>query len=358
MSLRDNVINASSGWTDAAAPETDVVVSSRVRVARNVAGKPFPHLLSLEEAQQVIEQVQLLVGSTEFMSGEDRFVLVKMGELTPVERQILVEKHLISPDLLNNHEKKAVVLRDDEMISIMVNEEDHLRIQSLMPGLQVLRAWELVNSIDDRFEKQVEYAFSETMGYLTTCPTNVGTGLRASVMVHLPGLALVGQLRGVLATVSKLGLAVRGLYGEGTEASGNFFQVSNQITLGHTEEDIVNNLVLVTKQILAQERSARQALLDERREQLEDKVGRAYGILRHARLITADEAMRLLSDLRLGVNLDLIRDIPPHLVTELMLLSRPAFLIKMAGQELNPFQLNVQRSNLIRQKLADLSGGE
>jgi protein arginine kinase len=281
-----------------------------------------------------------------------------MAELTPVERQILVEKHLISPDLLNSPEKKAVVLSDDELISIMINEEDHLRIQCLMPGLQVLRAWDLVNGIDDSMEKQIEYAFSGTMGYLTTCPTNVGTGLRASVMVHLPGLTLVGQLKGVLTMVSKLGLAVRGLYGEGTEASGNFFQVSNQITLGHAEEDIVNNLVLVTRQILAQERAAREALLSERREQLEDKVGRAYGVLRHARLITADEAMRLLSDLRLGAYLDLIQGLPPHLVTELMLLSRPAFLLRMAGKELNPFQLNVQRSNLIRQKLAELSGGE
>lgn len=358
MTLRDNVINASSGWTNAAAPETDVVVSSRVRVARNLADQPFPHLLSAEEAQKIIAQVQQVMDSSEAYTSGERFALIKMAELTPVERRILVEKHLISPQLLEHYEKKAVVLRDDELISVMVNEEDHLRIQCLMPGLQLVEAWGLVDGVDDWLEKHIAYAFSEQLGYLTTCPTNVGTGLRASVMVHLPGLVLAGQLRGVLTTVAKLGLTARGLYGEGTEASGNLFQISNQITLGHTEEDIVNNLLLVTRQLMAQERAAREALFSERREQLEDKVGRAYGLLRYARLMTADEAMRLLSDLRLGAYLDLTKAISPQLVTELMLLSRPAFLVKMSGQDMNLFQLNIQRANLIRQKLADISGGE
>jgi len=358
MTLRKTVINASSSWTDAAAPETDVVVSSRIRVARNLADRPFPHLLSVEEAQQIIDQVQQVMDSTEAYAGGERFTLIKMEELTPVERQILVEKHLISPQLLEHYEKKAVVLRDDELVSVMVNEEDHLRIQSLMPGLQLAEAWGLVNSVDDWLEKYITYAFSEQLGYLTTCPTNVGTGLRASVMVHLPGLVLAGQLRGVLITVAKLGLTARGLYGEGTEATGNLFQISNQITLGHSEEDIINNLFLVTRQLMAQERTAREALFSERREQLEDKVGRAYGLLRHARLITAEEAMRLLSDLRLGVYLDLTKAISSQLVTELMLLSRPAFLAKMSGQDMNMFQLNLQRASLIRQKFADISGGE
>jgi len=358
MTLQDRVSNATSGWTDASAPETDVVLSSRVRVARNLADRPFPHRLSIDDAQQIIAHVQQVMDSNETYAGGERFNLIKMTELTPVERQILVEKHLISPQLLEQYEKKAVVLREDELISVMVNEEDHLRIQCLMPGLQLAEALTLVNGVDDWLEKHVTYSFSEQLGYLTTCPTNVGTGLRASVMVHLPGLVMTGQLRGMLTTVAKLGLTARGLYGEGTESSGNLFQISNQITLGHTEEDIVNNLLLVTRQLMAQERAAREALFSERREQIEDKVGRAYGLLRHARVMTADEAMNLVSDLRLGVYLDLTKAISPRLVTELMLMSRPAFLIKMSGQDMSLFQLNVKRASLIRQKLVDITGGD
>ncbi|MBE3587541.1 MAG: protein arginine kinase [Thermoanaerobacteraceae bacterium] len=352
MSIKETVSEARSQWMNGAGPEADIVISSRVRVARNLAHLPFPHLLSREKAEQVIQAVEAAVGNEELQRRVGRLAVVRLNELTPVERQILVEKHLISPDLLENFERKAVALRDDEVLSVMVNEEDHLRLQCLLPGLQLEEAWKLVNGLDDGLEATLDYAFDEKLGYLTACPTNVGTGMRASVMLHLPGLVLVNQIRGVLATIGKLGLTVRGLYGEGTEAAGNLFQVSNQITLGHAEEDIIANLISVTRQLLAQERAARQALYRERKEQLEDRVGRAYGVLKHARVMTSEEAMRLFSDLRLGIDLGIIKNIPVSLIMELMVLTRPAFLVKVTGRDLSPVERDVYRAQLIRRKLS------
>jgi len=352
MSIKETVGNAHSHWMNGGGPEADIVISSRLRVARNLAHLPFPHLLSAEQADQVVAQVEHAAESAAVRERVGALSVVRMNELSLVERQILVEKHLISPDLLQNCEHKAVALRDDEILSVMINEEDHLRIQCLLPGLQLAEAWQLVNRLDDGLEETLEYAFDEKLGYLTACPTNVGTGMRASVMLHLPGLVLVNQIRGVLVTISKLGLTVRGLYGEGTEAAGNLFQVSNQITLGQAEEDIIAGLVSVTRQLLGQERAAREALYRERREQLADRVGRAYGILKHARIMSSEEAMRLFSDLRLGVDLGLVREIPADLITELMVMTRPALLIYSAGRELSPGERDVYRAQLIRQKLS------
>lgn len=352
MSLRETVNNPFSYWMRGGAPEGDVVISSRIRVARNLAQYPFPHLLSQEQADQVIHAVGLAVNNAEVKKKVGGLELVRLSELSPVERQILVEKHLISPDLLEKYEKKAVALREDEVLSVMVNEEDHLRIQCLMPGLQLHEAWKLVDRLDDGLEKTLDYAFSEQLGYLTACPTNVGTGLRASVMVHLPGLVMTDQLKAVLLNISKLGFTVRGLYGEGTEATGNLFQLSNQITLGHTEEEIIQNLIAITAQLINQERAARQAVYQGRREQLEDRIWRAYGTLKNARMISSDETMKLLSQVRLGVDLGIIRDISPERITELMVLTRPAFLIKLAGRDMTAMQRDVFRAELIRNRLS------
>ncbi|HOV80273.1 MAG TPA: protein arginine kinase [Bacillota bacterium] len=356
MSLKDAVNNAHSRWMNADGPEADTVISSRVRIARNLAGIPFPHLLDGKRSEDVINAVRLAMGNAEASELLGKLELTPLRELSPLDRQILVDKHLISPDLLNNFESKAVVLRDDEVISIMINEEDHLRVQCLLPGLQLKEAWENVDRVDDGLEKTLEYAFSEKLGYLTSCPTNVGTGMRASVMLHLPGLKLTKQLGGVLNAISKLGLTVRGLYGEGTEALGDLFQISNQITLGQSEEEIINNLVSITRQILAQERAARQALYRDRREIIEDHVYRAYGILKYARILTSEEAMRLLSDLRLGMELKLLSGLPARLLNELMVKIRPAFLIKMAGQDLPAYQRDVLRAQLIRKEFEGPAG--
>ncbi|MFZ5596315.1 MAG: protein arginine kinase [Bacillota bacterium] len=351
MSIREIVNSAHSYWMDACGPESDVVVSSRVRIARNLANLPFTHLLSDDGAREIINSVGNALKSNNLAERFGGLELTGMSELTPVERQILVEKHLISPDLLENHQKKAVVLSEDEKISIMVNEEDHLRLQCLMPGLQLKEAWDLIDRLDNGLEETLEYAYDEKLGYLTACPTNVGTGLRASVMLHLPALVMINRIRDVLGTVSKLGFTVRGLYGEGTEASGNLFQISNQVTLGQTEEDIINSLISVSGQIIASERAAREALLRERREHIEDRVGRAYGLLSNARILSSEEAVRLLSDLRMGISLELISSIPANLITELMVEIRPAFLVKKAGKELSPFVRDVTRADLIRERV-------
>ncbi len=351
MAIKDTVNNAGSAWMKSGGPEGDIVLSSRVRVARNLKGYPFPHLLDRDKAEQIIHATQLALENGELVEQAGKFEVTRMVELSPVERQILVEKHLISPDLLQNQELKAVALRDDEVISIMINEEDHLRIQCLMPGLQLKNAWELVDRVDNGMEKTMDFAFSEKFGYLTACPTNAGTGVRASVMLHLPGLVLLDQLKNIFISISKLGFTVRGLYGEGTEALGNLFQISNQVTMGHPEEEIINSLNSVTGQLLLQEREARKVLMRERREQLEDRIGRSFGILRYARIITSEETMRRLSDLRLGVDLGLIEGIDGEQLTELMVMTRPAFLMKQHQGELSPVQRDVLRAGLIRNRL-------
>lgn len=355
MTLRETVNSAHSRWMDADGPDSDIVISSRVRIARNVVGIPFPHLLDEQKSEDVINTVRLALENEEVSEFLGKLELTRLSELSPLDRQILVDKHLISPDLLNNFDTKAVVLRDDEVISIMVNEEDHLRIQCLLPGLQLKEAWEMVNMVDDGLEKTLEYAFSEKLGYLTSCPTNVGTGMRASVMLHLPGLKLTKQLGGVLNAISKLGLTVRGLYGEGTEALGDLFQISNQITLGPSEEEIINNLISITRQILAQEQAARQALYKDRREVIEDHVYRAYGILKYARLLSSEEAMRLFSDLRLGLGLKLVSGVPVKLLNELMVKIRPAFLVKIAGHDLSAGQRDIFRAKLIRKEFEGMT---
>jgi len=351
MAIKETVNSAKSGWMEGDGPDGDILISSRVRVARNLKGYAFPHLLDQEKAEQVIYAVQLALESQVIKSQVGDLEITRMSELSLVERQILVEKHLISPNLLGEHGKKALALRDDEVISIMINEEDHLRIQCLLPGLQLEKAWALVNQIDDGLENTMDYAFSEKFGYLTACPTNVGTGMRASVMLHLPGLVLVDQVGAVLAMISKLGFAVRGLYGEGTEALGNLFQLSNQVTMGHAEEEIINSLNSVTGQVLTQEREARKALLQQRKDQLKDKVGRSYGLLKYAHMISSEEAMRRLSDVRMGVDLQLITGPTAEQLTELMVMTRQAYLMNQRENSLNSLQLDILRAQTIRNML-------
>lgn len=352
--LKKTVNNAHSYWMDADGPESGIAISSRVRIARNLAGRPFPHLLDNAQAEDVVRTVGLAVKNKEMVDLVGELELSLLSELSPVERQILVDKHLISPDLINSFERKAVVLRDDEVISIMINEEDHLRIQCLLSGLRLGEAWSIINQVDDGLEKTLDYAFSEQLGYLTACPTNVGTGLRASVMLHLPGLVLVKQLKEVLNAIGKVGLTARGLFGEGTEALGDLFQISNQITLGLVEEEIVSNLTAVVKQIIAQEKATRAALYKERRDFVDDRVYRAYGILKNSRILSSEEAMRLFSDLRLGIEMNLLSGIPAKLLNEMMVRIRPAFLVKMVGREMSPHQRDVFRAELIRHEFKEL----
>ena len=255
MPLEDFIKESAGKWMDGDGPESDTVISSRVRLARNLSEIPFPYLMSKEDSEEITKKVNKVLQE----NSPNEFELVTMRDLSFLARKALVEKHLISPSLADN-DNGAAIIRYDEVVSIMVNEEDHLRIQTLFSGQQLEKAWQLCNKIDDILEARLNYAFSEQMGYLTSCPTNVGTGIRVSVMVHLPALIMTGQLNRIFSTISQVGLTVRGLYGEGTQAIGNIYQISNQITLGQTESEIIENLNGVTKQIIEQERAVREVL--------------------------------------------------------------------------------------------------
>ncbi len=338
-------------WVTGSGPHADIVISSRIRLARNLAGIPFPHVLSEEGAEDIVRRVQ---GAHQALQAEGRlkgYTFVRVDRLPPLDRQVLVEKHLISPQHAQEAKPTALLIDPEQTVSVMVNEEDHLRIQCLLPGLQLEKAWETANAVDDALEEKLDFAFGERLGYLTACPTNVGTGLRASVMLHLPALILTNQAARVGHAVIKLGLAVRGLYGEGTEALGNMFQVSNQVTLGQTEEEIIHDLRSVTEQLVGHETNARKLLMSENRSQIEDRVNRAYGILANARIMTSQEAMQLLSDLRLGVDLDLLRLPRKKTLNELMVVTRPAYLQRLAGGELEPLQRDIRRATMIRGSL-------
>lgn len=338
-------------WLSGPAPSSDIVLSTRVRLARNLRAYLFPPQMEPSDAQRVVEEVERAVPALARADGAG-YRLVHLDRLSPLDRQVLVEKHLISPQHARGAPGTAVVLREDEVVSIMVNEEDHVRIQCLLPGFQVERAWELADRIDDVLQESLEFAYDERLGFLTCCPTNVGTGLRASVMMHLPGLMLTGQAGRVFGGLGKVGVVVRGLYGEGTEAKGNIFQVSNQITLGPSERDIVDNLITIARQLMERERSVRERLYREQKEQLEDRVWRAYGLLTHARVMSSDEAIRLLSDVKLGIDLNILPHVRPEVFTELLVATRPAMLQKLAGETLDARQRDLRRAALIRQRLA------
>ncbi|MFB9329554.1 protein arginine kinase [Paenibacillus aurantiacus] len=350
MSNRSFAQHALSDWMQGTGPEADIVISSRIRIARNLRGHPFPLLATSEQSSEVMERL-VTVPESGRLNGISEFETIRLSELSELERRVLVEKHLISPNLANEARSGAVILSRNESISIMVNEEDHLRIQVLSPGFQITEAWELASRIDDIFEEVADYAFDERHGYLTSCPTNVGTGIRASVMMHLPGLVLTQQINRILSAITQVGLAVRGIYGEGSEALGNLFQISNQITLGQSEHEIIDNLHGVAKQIIDHERAARSRMLQESRIRLEDRVFRSYGILSHAAIMDSKESAQRLSDVRLGIDLGLIQHVTSKAMNELMVLTQPGFLQQNSGEKLTAEQRDIRRAELIRQQL-------
>lgn len=353
MGLEDLLRNNMSYWMRGKGPANDIVLASRIRLARNLDGIPFPSVASDDELNRVLKQVQAVAKNSRDL-GEYRWIA--LSETSPLQRQLLVERHLISPNHCENVRYKAVVLRNDEAVSIMVNEEDHLRLQVIYPGLQLKAAWELCNEVDDYYESRLDYAFSDQVGYLTCCPTNVGTGLRASVMVHLPALAIGNQIQGVLSTIAQFGVTVRGLYGEGTESAGNIYQVSNRVTLGVTEEDIMQHLDNITRQVLEQERSAREQLLKKSKLQLEDLVYRALGTLAHARILSTSETLELLSSLRLGIDLELVKNFDPAVLQELLVSIRPAHLQELMGRDMDAHERDAYRAALVRERIR--AGGQ
>jgi protein arginine kinase len=350
MSFQKFITNAVSEWMNGDGSDADIVISSRVRLARNLRDQPFPLLATDSQLEQVIEKVGQAMEDEEFKR-QGVFEMIRMDTLTSLQKRVLMEKHLISPNLLAESRKGAVILSENEAISIMVNEEDHLRIQCLFSGLQLKEAWEAADQVDDIFERHLDFAFDEQRGFLTSCPTNVGTGIRASVMMHLPGLVMTQKINRILSAINQLGLVVRGMYGEGSEAIGNIFQISNQITLGQSEEEIIENLSSVTRQIIEWERAERNDLLQNHRLQLENRVCRSYGILTNARIIESKEAAERLSDVRLGIDLDIIKDVPLSVMNELMVMTQPGFLQQYAGQQLTADSRDERRARLIRERL-------
>ncbi len=325
-----------------------VIVSSRVRLARNLSGNLFPCHLGTALRVELWRKMEKTLLAVEEL---DDPVSVEMGALSGVPKHILFERHLISREHLKNGDGSGLVMRSDESMSVMVNEEDHLRLQCFGPGLSLDKIWRRIDKLDSSIERKVNYAFSSTMGYLTCCPTNVGTGMRGSVILHLPALALLEEMGAILVAIAKIGLMVRGLWGEGSDIAGHMFQISNQITLGKEEDEIIEHIAHTVGEIAEHERNARDRLMEEHIVVLQDYVGRARGVLDNAHLLTSAEALNLLSALRLGVDTGLISDYQRVHIDELLLLTQPAHLQMMEGMQLEEGERDEVRAQLVRNKL-------
>ncbi len=348
----DDMVRRHGSWIEAGAAEGPVV-SSRIRLARNLEDYCFPGWAPEEENHAVWLQLKSI-----FESMDQPFMAFGMKEILDLDKDILFERHLISNELAQQDDSCGVFVTPDECLSIMVNEEDHIRIQSLQPGLNLQKAWKNANEIDDRLEAQLSYAFSSRLGYLTSCPSNVGTGLRASVMLHLPGLVLMEEMAPVINGISKIGLAVRGMWGEGTEAAGNMFQISNQITLGRREADIIAHLEQIVHEMVEHEINARRRLQETRSMLVEDHVARAFGVLSNARLISSSEALNLLSTLRLGLDLGMIDQFSPSELDTLFISTQPAHLQKLEGKELDADERDVVRAEMLRDYMENATQDE
>ncbi len=343
-----NVTSNAGEWLRGEGPHHQIVISSRVRLARNLRNRAFPGWAKKAERTAILELIKARVEGLPEM--QDAFSEV-LQELSPLEKQVLVERHLISREHAAKGGGSAVVMNRRQTLSLMINEEDHLRMQAIRSGLQLKQAFKLVDKIDTALENQLEFAYDPRLGYLTACPTNVGTGMRASAMLHLPGLVLSELINQVIQAVSKIGLAVRGLYGEGTEAMGNLFQISNQTTLGDKEEDIINRLTKVVETIIGKEHDARQVLIQKKSSTLSDQIGRAYGVLTFAHAMTSKEALNLLSIIKLGVDLGAFPEDRRLPIDELFIDTQPAHLQKSSQQKLNAEERDHLRAQIIRERL-------
>jgi protein arginine kinase len=335
-------------WLRGAGPESDIVISSRVRLARNVEGFPFIPQLSPEKRSELESLLRDKILETSFPR---RMNYLNLKDLEPVDRLLLVERHLISREHMNTDGDRGVAFSEQEMVCIMTNEEDHLRLQVIRSGLQVEDTWNEIDQIDNLLEKRIRYSFSPQFGYLTACPTNVGTGMRVSVMLHLPALVLTKQIEKVYHAVAKVNLSVRGLYGEGTQASGDFYQISNQVTLGVAETDLVREFRGIVPKIIEYERRVREELVKDDKGRLEDRVWRAYGQLKNARQISSEETIEHLSLVRMGVNLGLLNSLDMSVVNELFIFTQPGHLQKATGKIMKDKDRDVARANFIRSRL-------
>lgn len=346
--------DAGLSWLDAAGEHSEVVLSTRVRLARNLQGYAFGSRARLNDRLAVLSQVTGARGRVPLLNDA---AIRDLGELPVRLRQMLMERRLVSRELLGEgHEGESrgagVVLSPGGPLSVMVNEEDHLRLQGLLSGLRLRETWDLLDELDEQMGRELPYAFHPEFGFLTSCPTNVGTGLRASVLVHLPALVLTKEIGKVLQGLSQVGLTFRGLYGEGSEVVGNFFQLSNQTTLGKSEEDLVDHLDRMVRQVIHFEEQARQVLLRDAAAVTEDKIWRAYGLLRYARSLSFEEVMNLLSGVRLGVGLKLLPGLRVYSLNKIMTFTQMAHLEEAAGRPLTPIESDAHRAAYVRRVLA------
>jgi len=345
------------GWLDASGPESHLVLSTRVRLARNLTGRPFPVRSVEPDREQVLGAIRSAASEIPSMACAH---CIRLHELPRLDRQLLHERHLVSKELaapesdVPPRSGTAVLLQDG--LGLMVNEEDHLRLQALTSGLSLESAWGLVGKLDSELGQRLAFAFHAEFGYLTSCPTNVGTGLRASILIHLPGLVLTKEINKVLQSLVQVGLTFRGLYGEGSEVVGNFFQLSNQTTLGKSEVELLDHLAKIVRQVVGYEERAREVLLRDAPGVIEDKVWRAYGLLRYARTLSFEEAMNLLSGIRLGVGLGLIPEVGMYTLNKLLIFTQPAHLSATAGDEVAEEDVPVHRADYVRAVLEEEAG--
>jgi len=334
-----------------AGTDCPVVLMTRVRLARNLAHHAFPGHANKGARQKIFEQCrQALVESRSLRQG----LVLTVEEMTPLQRQILVERHLISRELSGGESGAGVIVNKEQNISVMINEEDHLRIQVLRAGFQFRRAWASINRLDTKLEESLDFAFSPELGYLTACPTNLGTGLRVSAMMHLPALVIAGQMEKVVRAVNQLGMVVRGMFGEGSDASGSMFQISNQTTLGEAEPDIVKRLQSVLESIIEHELNAREKLLETEPHKLPDKIGRAFGVLQHGHTLSSGEAMNLLSLVRLGVDLGCFPVESRPVIDRLLIEAQPGHVHHASGlDKLESKERDVLRATQMRSEFAN-----
>lgn len=323
--------------------ESDVVVSSRIRLARNLKNTNFVNSSKKEDLEKVLQKVESITGNIGYNL---RFIRLK--DIDDLTKMCLIEKHIISPDFaLNNIDVGAILINEEENICIMVNEEDHIRIQVFASGLDLEHLLDLINEIDSEMSGLIPYAFSNKYGYLTACPTNVGTGMRASVMVHLPGLKQSGNVNKVLEVINNFGMNIRGIYGEGTDTKGDLYQISNKQSIGIQEKEIINNMKVIVEKIIEQERTARK-MLAKNSINLEDKVYRAYGILLNCRKISSEECEKLLSYVKLGTDLGIIKELNDLKVKKLELYTKPTNLQRYTNKILDGFDRDIQRAEVIK----------
>ncbi len=348
MKALEDLLKQPGAWLKVGG-DTGVMVSSRVRLARNIAGEAFPGWAGEEEALRMWNSLRPVVEALPALAPP---LVIEIAELNRVDREVLVERHLMSRDLAGKGRGSGLVIRRDESLAVMLNEEDHLRMQAMSPGLNLAQCWRQVDAVDSAIEGRVAFAFSPRLGYLTACPTNVGTGMRASVMLHLPGLVLMSEIEGIIKGVSKIGLAVRGLWGEGTDAAGNMFQISNQATLGDKEANIIGRLEQIVLEIAEHEKNARLRLIQQREASIRDHIGRAYGILSQAYLLNSRETLDMLSALRLGIDLGLVTDWTKAVIDALFIRIQPGHLQRWEGKAISAEKRDLVRARLIRERLA------